>query len=165
MEQFIEIGKIVKTIGLKGELKVIADKNNTQRILNSSKVFIEGYNNAFTIAKVRNAGNNLAIKFVDYDSIEQVEQFRGKSIFLDAENDFELLPDEYYIEDLIGSVIEIKGQVATIVDVNNYGAGDILTFEFNGQEMQIPFITDFFDVIDVQNKRLVASEHFFEGAI
>ena len=98
-------------------------------------------------------------------SIEKVEQFKGRSILLDAETDFKLLPDEYYIEDLIGSVIEIKDQTATITAVDNYGAGDILTFELNGQEMQIPFITDFFDLIDVQNKRIVASEHFFEGAI
>ena len=61
--------------------------------------------------------------------------------------------------------ILVNGKKAKITAVENYGATDILVFELDGAEMQIPFVLDFFDNIDIQNKTLVASEHFFEGAV
>lgn len=165
MEKKIVIAKIVNTIGLKGELRVIADKSNAERLYNVQEVFIEGFNEKFKISKVRPAGKNLAIKLQGYDVIEQVEKFKGRDILLDAENDFVLLQDEYYIEDLLNCSILVDGKLAKIVAVDNYGATDIFTFELDGKEMQIPFVLDFFEKIDVENKILVASKQFFEGVV
>ena len=165
MEKKIVIAKIVNTIGLKGELRVIADKTNLDRLYHIKEVYIQGFDNTFKLSKVRPASKNIAIKLDGFDTIEQVEKFKGRDILLDAENDFKLLDDEYYIEDLLNCNILIDGKFAKIISVENYGAGDIFVFELDGKEMQVPFVLDFFDKIDIQNKVLVASKHFFEGVV
>ena len=165
MKNKIVIAKIVNTIGLKGELRVVADKSNTERLYDVKEVYIQGFDKKFVLSKVRPASKNLAIKLDGLDTIEQVERFKGKDILLDAETDFKLVEDEYYIDDLLDCNILVDGKLAKITAVENYGAGDILVFELDGNEMQIPFVLDFFEKIDIQNKVLVASERFFEGAV
>ena len=165
MEKKITIAKIVNTIGLKGELKVVVDKINEERFFNLKEIFIQGFSDKFKLAKIRQAGKNIAIKLVGYDAIEQVERFKGRDVLLDTENDFQLLENEFFIDDLLNCDILFNGNKAKIIAVENYGATDILVFELDGTEMQIPFVLDFFDKIDIQNKVLIASEHFFEGVV
>ena len=165
MEKKIVIAKIVNTIGLKGELKVVVDLANAKRLYDVKEIYIQGFDDKFKLSKVRQAGKNLAIKLDGFDTIEQVEKFKGREILLDAENDFKLLENEFYIDDLLNCNILVNGKLAKITAVENYGAGDILVFELDEKEMQIPFVLDFFDKIDIKNKVLVASERFFEGAV
>lgn len=165
MENKIEIAKIVNTIGLKGELKVVAEQTNAQHLFQAKQIYIEGYNSAFDLAKTRQAGKHYAITLAGYNTIEQVEQFKGKNIYLDAETGFTLQQNEFFIDDLLNCNILVNNKLAKIVDIENYGAGDILVFKLDGAEMRIPFVLDFFEKIDIDNKVLVANEHFFEGAV
>ena len=162
MEKF-EVGKIVNTIGLKGEMRVVADANNKQRLMDAKTVFVDGA--GYQIANCRVAGKHLAIKFVGFDAIEKVEHFKGKDVFMDLQGGFELLEDEYFVDDLVGCQIVAGDKIATITGIENYGGGDIITFVMDGKEHQIPFIMHFFDEIDVANKKIIASQHFFEGVV
>ena len=165
MKNKIIVGKIVNTIGLKGELRIVADRNNAERISGAKRIFVEGFDDSFVLDKIRVAGKNYAVKFAGFDKIEDVEIFKGKNLLLDMAVDFKLLEDEYYVDDLLQCNILIGDVVAKIVEIDNYGAGDIISFVYNGKEMQIPFVLDFFDKIDIKNKVLVASKRFFEGAV
>lgn len=165
MENKVVVGKIVSTIGLKGEVRAVTTPENAERLQNASIVYISGINKEFVCERVRVAGKSYAIKFQNLNKIEDVETFRGRNLLLEADIDYQLDEDEFFVDDLIGSKIQINNEFATITDVENYGAGDILVFELNGSEMRIPFLTHFFDNIDVQNKLLIASNRFSEGAV
>lgn len=165
MENKVIVGKIVSTIGLKGEVRVVTTSENAERLQNANVVFISGISDEFVCERVRTAGKSYAIKFANLNKIEDVEGFRGRNLLLIANTDYKLAEDEYFVDDLIDCKIQIGNDLAVITDVENFGAGDILVFELNGTEMRIPFLTNFFDKIDVQNKLLVASEHFLEGAV
>jgi 16S rRNA processing protein RimM len=117
------------------------------------------------LSKVRPAGTNYAIKISGLDDINDVEKFKGHNILVDFDTDYELKENEFMVDDLVGSKIVVDGKQAIIVDVENYGAGDILVFELEGKEMRVPFVLKFFDSIDISSKTLVASKHFFEGAV
>ena len=49
--------------------------------------------------------------------------------------------------------------------MENFGATDILVLEFDGKEARVPFVHDFFEDIDVKNKKIIISNRFFEGFV
>jgi 16S rRNA processing protein RimM len=161
----VVVGKIVNTIGLKGELKIVCTVENLGKISDAEKIYINGFDESFVLSKVRPAGTNYAIKISGLDDINDVEKFKGHNILVDFDTDYELKENEFMVDDLVGSKIVVDGKQAIIVDVENYGAGDILVFELEGKEMRVPFVLKFFDSIDISSKTLVASKHFFEGAV
>lgn len=156
----IVVGKIVNTFGLKGELKVLM-----QNITKLDEFFVEGFDGKFKCEKQVDKKGYVKIKIVGYDDINQVMQFLNHNIVIeiDAKN---LEDGQYLISDLIGSKIVFKGkQLGVITDVENFGATDILVYKSNGAEHRVPLVEHFFDKISPEEKTLIASDKFFEGAV
>ena len=166
MEKF-KIGKIVNTFGLKGELKVLAENGFENSFKNLNKFWIKSFDNEFVCENVSiKKGQFVKLKIKGFDDINNVLVFKNKDIYIEEFLEQKLEEGEYLTEDLIGSkLFEGDNEIATIVEVENFGATDILVLEMQGKEARVPFVSNFFEKIDPKNKKLVITKSFYEGLV
>ena len=153
------IGKIVKTIGIKGEVKVIPQTDNISRFKSLKSFFIDESELEIESVSLRNGF--VAIKMKNYDTIEQVQKFINKHLFIKREDAVKLKKNQYFIVDLIGSkLIFENNDIGIITDIENYGANDIIVYKHSGKEFRVPFLLDIFEKIDIENKVLMVKPNF-----
>lgn len=149
----IQIGKVVKTVGLKGEIKIYPYTDNTkQRFAKNAQIFIN--NAGYTIESLRFQGICPIIRIKDHSTIESVESLVNATVTIDSEQ----LPtiDGYYGYQLKGFTVEFDGQtIGTLIDFEQYGPqlnARIQTFD---RTLLIPFNPPFIASIDDASKHIV----------
>ena len=100
-----EIGKIVNTQGLKGEIRVIPITDDPTRFSLLKEIdvyFDEGKKETFEIEKMRLHKQFVLLKLKGLDHINDVERLKNTSIKIPKDMALPLGEDEYYIGDLYG---------------------------------------------------------------
>lgn len=167
MEQFFQVGIISSTHGVHGEVKVFPTTDDLKRFKKLKTVLMKQRNDEFMeleIQSVKFFKQFAILKFKDYDSINDIERYKGLSLWVSRENAVQLNKDEYYIADLIGIdvVDEADSPVGTLVDVIETGANDVYVIKrVNGEELLLPAIKQcILQVSPEENKMKV---HILEG--
>ena len=93
----MELGKIVNTFGLKGEVKVYPYVSYISKV---KKVYIN--NQQMEVERARNQKNIFVIKLKNIDTIEDAEKLKNSIIEMDRKDAPDLPKGTYYISDLIG---------------------------------------------------------------
>ena len=165
MKDKLIIGKIVNTIGLKGLLKVMPITADINRFKSLKTFFID--NEKFNASKVSINGNLVNLMIEGINNIEQAEKLKNKDIVVLREDALKLKENEFFIADLIGIIVfDNKGsQYGKIIDVENYGANDIIVIEHNGREESVPFIENIFSKIDIENNVCILGDRYFEVVV
>lgn len=159
MQEYLEIGQIVNTVGLKGELKVKPFVDNLNRFEELSQVYIEIRANkeVAAITKVRYQKDLVIITLKGIDSIEQAEKYKGAYIKIDRKDAKTLEEDTYFIADLIGvEVFKEEGEyLGKIDDVFPTGSNDVYVVKKEGKQILLPAIAQVIKKVDIQNKKMV----------
>ena len=103
----LQVGQIVNTHGLRGEVKVVAwtDTPDVFEDLETVYTDIKKERKAFTIRGVKYQKGNLIVKFRGVDHIDEAETLKNHILYVDREQLGE--PEEgYYICDLLGCIVE-----------------------------------------------------------
>lgn len=93
------------------------------------------------------------VKFAEINDINDVEQYKGSSLFVTRKQAVKLDKDEYFIADLIGiSVIAQKEQLKGILkDVIETGANDVYVIALSdGRELLLPAIKECVLSVDIE---------------
>ncbi len=165
----IFIGRISKTTGIDGSLKVTAitdfpDRFKTVRsvkLVNSENFFLKHRitgSDDFYIQKVDLLISYIRVKFDGYNSIGDAETLKGCYIGIDEKNRV-VLPDEnyYYYELYDCDFFDCGRLVGKVVSIEDFGSGDLLKISaIKGKEILIPFRKEFITGIDIKNKRINA---------
>lgn len=148
--ELINVGKIVNTHGLKGEIRIISDfkyKNQVFKIDNI--VYIN--NNKYIIKSYRFHKIYDMITLDSINNIEQAEELKGLNIFINR-NDYEF--DGYLDEDLIGlDVYDCDIYKGKIVDIAKTIKNDLLVIDGIKKHM-VPNISIFIKKVDLENKKI-----------
>ena len=157
----LKVGKIVNTHSLKGEVKVISSTDfEEQRFEKGTELLITRGNQVVkevTVESYRTHKNNLLVKFVGIDSIEEAEKLKNLQIKIDSDNIGELEENEFYFHEIIGcEVFDENGKsLGEISEILTPGANDVWVIKSqNGKEILIPYIGDVVKKIDVENKKI-----------
>ncbi len=142
----LEIAKILKPQGIKGEVKAMPLTDVLAVFKSIENVFVKG--KIMAIERISIRQGFLYIKFKDINTRNEAELLRNQSIKIDKEileNCKE--EDEFLVDDLIGMIIyDEKGcLVGQIVEVINYGSSDIFIIEKEGRQIQVPFVEGVFE--------------------
>ena len=156
MEDLLQIGVITTTHGVRGEVKVFPTTDDPMRfkklkqvILDTGKEQIE-----LEVAGARFFKNLVILKFKGIDNINDVEQYRQKSLYVTRENAVPLGENEYFIADLIGlKVVSDEGEeLGDLSDVLQTGANDVyVVSKENTPDLLIPAIRDCIKQVDIEN--------------
>lgn len=163
--EFLEVGKIINTHGLRGDVKVTAWTDLPEDFEDIEKVYIKrhGENEVLTVSKVKYQKNNLIVKFKEINDINDAEKYKGQILFADRDDLWELEDGVYYIADLIGlDVYDENGKIGVIADVFNTGANDIYDVKREGKKnLLLPVIDDVVKEIDLESGKVTV--HVMEG--
>lgn len=155
LKQFLEIGQIVSTHGVKGELRV-NPWCDTPEFMKKFKTlyFDENGEKAVKVTACRPHGNIVILKLEGIDTVEQAQKLRNKVLFM-SRKDAKIKKGDWFIQDLIGCTVYDTDDnsiiYGTLTDVAQTGANDIWYINKNGKEYIIPAIKDVVIKVDVEN--------------
>ena len=166
MNEFLEIGQIVNTYGIKGYLKVVPFTDNYERFKDLKKIFIDvkGSLQEFIIEEVKSNKNVVLLKLKGIDDINVAENYRNYYIKINRDDAVKLPKDTYFVIDLIGIQVVTDDNVllGNIVDIFKTGANDVYVVKDElGKQKLLPAIDDVIKDVDILNKKMIV--HLIEG--
>lgn len=168
MEDYLRVGVITSTHGVKGEVKVYPTTDDAERFRVLKNVFIDTGKELLSceIENVKFFKQYVILKIKNFDTIEQIEKYKSKDILVSRIDAVPLNDDEYYICDIIGSDVyeENMNKLGTLADVLQTGANDVYIVKTNdNKEILIPVIKDCIVNVDVSEKKIIV--HLLPGLI
>ncbi len=168
MEQFLRVGVISSTHGVRGEVKVYPTTDDPARFQQLQKVLLDTRKEylSLEIDGVRFFKNLVILKFRGHDSIEAVERYKGMDLYVSREDAVPLAENENFIADLIGMEVRTdEGQtLGELSDVLETGANDVYVVKTpEGKEILLPAIRDCILDVNVEEKRMLV--HVLEGLL
>ena len=155
-EEYVYIGKIVNTHGIKGELRLLSNfKYKNKVFLENRKIYIGDEKKEEMIKGYRHHKIFEMITLYGYDNINEVLCFLNKNVYV-KKNDLDLGEKDYLDEDLINlSVIFNNKEVGHIVAIRQINPKNkIIEAVINDKVTMIPYHDDFIANIDLVNKKI-----------
>ncbi len=168
MEQFLKVGVITSTHGIRGEVKVFPTTDDPERFRSLKSLYLQTRTGRqeLKIGGVKFFKQMVILRFLGIDSINEVEQYKGFELFVPREEAVPLGENEYYIADLIGMEVytEEDQLLGTLRDVMETGANDVYCVETkNYGEVLIPAIRQCIMKVDVEAGKMIV--HLLPGLI
>lgn len=162
MENFLEIGQIVNSYGLKGQMKIVPFTDDITRYSDLKTIYIEINKQLkeYKIEQVKYHKNNVLIKLEGIDDINDTEQFKNCFVKVDRRNAVKLPEDTYFIVDLIGLEVFTEENVllGKIVDVFPTGSNDVYVVKDElGKQILLPAISEVIKNVDIPNKKMIVN--------
>lgn len=161
----IEIGKVLKAQGIKGEMKLACFVDDATMLKTVKQVYIG--TKTYAVSHIRCDG---AFCYVLLDGIadrNSAESLRNWTVYADKES-VSLPKNRYFIEDLIGCKVSTsEGElVGEVLNVLQYGAADVFVCKGDKGEVSFPFLNDLVLNVNVASKIIsVDSKRFGEVAV
>ncbi len=155
----IEAGKIVKTCGLKGRMKVLSYLESDDILNSLEEIFVRKGMQVETL-KLKDIRISGKCFFLDVEGISDLEQAKalvGCEVLIPGDKLKALPDDEYYWRDLIGFEVVAEdgyfiGKIETIFPT---GSNDVFVCTGGDREILLPAIADVVQNIDMEQKRMV----------
>ena len=168
MEDFLQVGVITATHGIRGEVKVFPTTDDPERFLDLKTIYLDtgGEKMLLHISGVKFFKQFVILKFKEFDNINEVEPFRKKSLLVTREQAVPLEEDEYFIADLIGVKVldEQEQELGTLEDVIETGANDVYQIRLkDGRQLLLPAIKECVLDVDVEAGRMKI--HILDGLL
>ena len=171
----ILVGAITGAHGVRGEVKVKSFTAEPASIAAYGPLFDESGRRRFDLSlsgKTGETGKDVLVgRIQGVADRNAAEALKGQRLYvargqLPAGDD----PEEFYLADLIGLVVldEAGTSLGRVVDVANYGAGDVLMVEGGAKgAFDLPFAKAFVPQIDLAAKALTVAlpDDFFEAPV
>ena len=168
MQKRLEIGQIVNTFGIRGEVKVVPFTNDIKRFDDLKKVYVKSNKQSkqYKVENVRYHKNMALLKLEGINNPEIAEMLKNSYLEIDREDAIPLEEGTYFIADLIGlEVYTDEGKLlGKVNDIYNTGSNDIYVIkdEF-GKQILLPGIKEVIKDVQIENSKIIV--HLIPGLI
>ena len=167
MQKRLEVGQIVNTFGIKGEVKVIPFTDDINRFDDLKKVYVKTRKDdkLYKVQGVRYHKNMVLLKLEGIENPEQAELLKNSYLEIDREDAIPLEEGQYFIVDLIGlEVYTDEGKLlGKVEDIYNTGANDIYVVKDElGKQILLPGIKEVIKEVKLEDRIIV---HLIPGLI
>ena len=159
MKQYLPVGKVVSTHGIRGELRVHPLCDGPEFICKLKTLYWDG--NGLKPVSVNHSRPHKNIALVTLSGVETVAQadvLRGKTLYFNRD-DVELAPGQYYVDDLIGLQAinaDTGRQYGTLRDVSFTGANDVYHIaDETGREYLFPAVPEMIEQINLETGQIL----------
>lgn len=164
MDEFVYIGKIVNTHGIKGEIRILSKFSHKKNVfVNGMNIYIGRNKEKEEIVSYRHHKCFEMITLKGYDNINDVLKYKGALCYV-KRSDLNLSVNEYLNDDLIGLDVyndgKLIGSVVKLEEITDMNS--VLWILYNDRQVPIPF-NDNFVKVDIVNKKVDIS--VIEGMI
>lgn len=168
MEKYLEVGQIVNTFGIKGQVKVKPFTDDIRRFDELKEVYIEKKNELqlFKIEQVNYSKNMVILKLKGIENPDEAEKLRNCYLKIDRKNAKKLPEGTYFIVDLIGLDVYTDDNklLGKVDDIYNSGSSDIYVVKDElGKQILLPAIDEVLKQVDLENGKIIV--HLIKGLI
>lgn len=168
---YLSLGVILKTRGLKGEVKVKSSTDfASERYKKNHKVYLlDSKTQEAKEVHIKSYSNQMGfdyVSFVELPDINLITPYIGRQIVVIKEEQKPLGKDNYYFSDLIGcEVFDQEDQkIGEVIKIEEYASYHTLRIKLlSGKDLLLPFVKAFIKDVDIRNKIIKAS--IIEGMI
>lgn len=169
MTAYVNVGKIVNTHGIKGEVRVISDTDFPEERYQPGAELIwlgndESDRLTLTVASHRQHKQFDLVKFESYPTINEAESLVGGTLNV-TEADLATLDDDtFYWHDIVGLTAydEAGTEIGQVKEILSSGANDVWVISRRGQkDLLLPYIDEV--VKDVNLTAGTITVHVLEG--
>lgn len=158
--KYLEVGKIITTHGIKGEVKVSLSTSFPYERFKKGNVLYINDNNKYIPITIDTFRIHKGLGLVSFNGITNINDclgYVGKTIYVDKETLDELEEDNFYFDDLIGLIaytdnLEKIGEVTDILDVPQ---GAILIINNGKKEVLVPFVDEFIKEVLLDENKII----------
>ncbi|MCM3569086.1 ribosome maturation factor RimM [Neobacillus mesonae] len=163
MEKWFNVGKIVNTHGIKGEVRVISKTDFPEERYkpgNQLYLFLPNASTPIelTVKQHRTHKNFDLLIFEGYENINLVEKFRDGILKVPESQLTDLEEDEFYFHEIIGCHVFLPSgeEIGKISEILTPGANDVWVVKGKGgKEILIPYIKEVVKEVNVQEKTVL----------
>ncbi len=168
MEQRFRIGEIANTHGIRGEVKVYPTTDDVARFKKLKECILETKQEEMLlhVESCKFFKQFAILKFKEFNNINEVEQYKHCSLYVDREDAVKCEEDEYYIADLVGCTVynEDDSELGELIDVIQTGANDVYVVRMeSGKELMIPAIKECILSVSITERRVKV--HLLKGLL
>ena len=168
MQEYLEIGQIVNTFGVKGMVKVNPFTDDITRFDKLKKVYIckKASMEEVEIEEVKYHKNMVLLKIKGINDMNQAEKCKGLYLKIHRKDAIKLPKDTYFIADLLGLEVYTDEGVllGKVDDIYNTGSNDIYVVKDElGKQILLPGIEEVLKQVDLENKKIIV--HIINGLI
>ena len=159
--EWISIGRLTRTHGLKGELKFYPSDHSDVKVHSGQPICLG--KKLLKIKSIRGVNSPFILKFDGVNDIETAKELAGQEVKI-AREDFEPLPKgEFYRFEIEGlKVFDDTGKYYGVVEeIVITGSNDVYVVRGEGKEWLIPMIDTVVKTIDLEKGKLIF--HCVEG--
>lgn len=163
MEKWFNVGKIVNTHGVRGEVRIISKTDFAdERYKTGNKLFLfmpqSKVPTELIVKSHRTHKNFDLVTFEGYDNINQVEIMKGGILKVNENQLGSLDTDEYYYHEIIGCLVKTESgeELGKITEILSPGANDVWVIKGKGgKEILIPYIEDVVKEVSIEEKTVI----------
>ncbi|RCW70739.1 ribosome maturation factor RimM [Saliterribacillus persicus] len=160
MQEYLNVGKIVNTHGIKGEVKIVRITDFDERFELNQQLFIE--DEAKKMIPVEIDGHRThkqfeLLHFKGYDNINDVEKFKGALLKVDKKQLEPLENGEFYYHEIIDcDVYTLEGEfLGKVTEILAPGANDVWVVKRQGKkDVLIPYIPQIVKDVKIAEKKI-----------
>jgi 16S rRNA processing protein RimM len=157
--EWVAVGKIVRPVGIRGEVKAILLTDDEQRFERSKTVRVgtdEGTAVARQIEQVRYLSSAWRMKFVGIETMDMAETLRDAFIFLPRTKERRQKPDAFPIDDVVGCEMwtTTGRRIGEVVDILELPANHVWVVRNGSKEYLVPAVRALIPLVDIQARRI-----------
>ncbi len=156
MQEKIVVGKILKSQGIKGEVKVLPITDDVARFKRLKTVFISG--NEYKVESVRIDSSFAYVKLEGANDRNTADTLKDKEILIDRKDAVKLPEGSYFVVDLIGCTVLVEDEkIGTLTYVLDYtGGANVYEVTLDsGKTLMFPALKKVLKTIDIESKTIV----------
>ncbi|PWU68891.1 ribosome maturation factor RimM [Gracilibacillus dipsosauri] len=160
---FLKVGKIVNTHGIKGEVKVVRITDFEQRFEPGSTLWIQPNEQGDLLKVVVDAHRTHKqfdlLHFEEMNNINDVEKYKGSLLVIKKDQlDDDLEENEFYYHEIINCMVFTmeKEPIGQVKEILSPGANDVWVVKSNkGKDILIPYIASVVKHVDIDKKEII----------
>jgi len=168
MDNYLRVGVISSTHGVKGEVKVFPTTDDPLRFNELKDVILDTGKGLIPleVEGVKYFKQMVILKFKGIDNINDIEKYRGKDLLVTRDNAIKLEEGEYFIYDIINSDVytDTGNKLGVLTEVITNAANDVYVVKMaDGKEVLLPAIDECVLNVDIENKKVIV--HLMNGLL
>ncbi|OGO78522.1 MAG: 16S rRNA processing protein RimM [Clostridiales bacterium GWB2_37_7] len=159
MLEYLSIGQIVNTHGIRGELKVYPLTDDAARFDKLKEVYIEskGVMTKYQVESSKHLKNTVILKLKGIDTMNDAEKLRQLYLKVGRWDAVRLPKDAFFVCDIVDSeVYDIHGVLlGKLYDVLQTGSNDVYVVKTEDKDLLIPALKSVVKEINLQSRKII----------
>lgn len=155
MDDYIKIGKIINTFGIKGELKIDSDFEYKDKVFKKDVPLYIGINKDKELVSTHRVHKNYdLVTFKGYGNINEVLKYKGSFLYVLRE-DLNLNDDEYLYSDLLYvKVYNDDKEIGIVTEILKNFNNIIIRIKTDTKDVLVPNVPKYIVKFDKNNRIL-----------